>query len=306
MRRDDLSGLAAFLTVAKERSFTRTAARLGLTQCTLSHAVRGFEERPGLRLLTRTTRSVVPTPAGERLIRAARPGLEAVAAELAALGELRDKPAGTVRITTSAHAHEAILWPALRRLVPLHPDVEVEVVAEHRFADIVAERFDAGIRLGEAVERDMVAVRIGPELRWIVVGALACLARHPRPAASQDLTAQRCINDRQGTSGGLCPWEFEREGRALAVRVEGPLAFNDPGPALAAAVEGFGLALCARGRRRGALAGGPPRPRARRLVPARAPGYHLHCPSRRQMAPALALVVEGLRWPGRSSEERRS
>jgi DNA-binding transcriptional LysR family regulator len=295
MRREDLIDLNAFLAVAEERSFTRAAARLGLTQSTLSHAIRGFEERLGVRLLTRTTRSVAPTEAGQRLLEAARPGLEAIEAELAALGELRDKPAGTVRITTSAHAYQTILWPALKRVLPENPDVRVEVMIEHRFVDIVAERFDAGIRLGEAVERDMIAVRIGPELRYIAVGSPAYLAGRRAPAVPQDLTAHRCINFRHGTAAALYAWEFEKDGRALNVRVEGPLAFNDAAPALEAAVAGLGLAYVPEDIARPPIAAG-------RLVELLAdwcppfPGYHLYYPSRRQMAPAFALIVEALRY----------
>jgi DNA-binding transcriptional LysR family regulator len=297
MRREDLTDLNVFLAVAEERSFTRAASRLGLSQSTLSHAIRGFEERLGVRLLTRTTRSVAPTEAGERLLRAARPGLEAIAAELAALNELRDKPAGTIRITTSAHAHRTILWPALKRLLPDYPDIHVEVLIEHGFVDIVAERYDAGIRLGEQVERDMIAVRIGPELRWIVVGSLGYLAGQPAPAVPQDLTAHRCINFRHSTSGGLYAWEFEKDGRALNVRVEGPLAFNDAFPALDAAIEGFGLAYLPEDIALAPLREG-------RLVQVLAdwcppsPGYHLYYPSRRQQTPAFARLVEALRHRG--------
>jgi DNA-binding transcriptional LysR family regulator len=294
MRRDDLGDLTVVLAVAEERSFTRAAARLGLTQSTLSHTIRGFEERLGVRLFNRTTRSVAPTEAGERLLQAARPGLEAIAAELEALKGLRGQPAGTVRITTGAHAHETILWPALKRLLPDHPDVQVEVMIEHRFTDIVAERFDAGIRLGEAVERDMVAVRIGPELRYIVVGSPSYLSGRTAPATPQDLTGHRCVNFRHSPTGGLYAWEFEKDGRALNVRVEGPLAFNDAAPALAAAIEGFGLAYVPEDIARAPLREG-------RLLQVladwcpRFPGYHLYYPSRRQMAPAFALLVEALR-----------
>ncbi|WP_210529502.1 LysR family transcriptional regulator [Rubellimicrobium arenae] len=295
MRREDLT---VFLAVAEERSFTRAAARLGLTQSTLSHAMRAFEERLGVRLLTRTTRRVAPTEAGERLLRAARAGLEAIEAKLAALTELRDTPAGTVRITTSQHAYETILWPALARLLPLYPDLRVEAVIEHRFIDIVAERFDAGIRLGEAVERDMIAVRIGPDLRWIVVGAPAYLEGRDRPVMPQDLTAHRCINYRQTTSGSLYAWEFAKEGRILDVRVEGPLAVNDVTPAREAAVAGLGLAYLPEDVAAAALAEG-------RLVQLLAdwcppaPGCHLYDPSRRQIAPALAVVIEALRRQAR-------
>jgi DNA-binding transcriptional LysR family regulator len=295
MRREDLTDLNVFLAVAEERSFTKAAARLGLKQSTLSHTIRSFEERLGVRLLTRTTRSVAPTEAGERLLRAAQPGLEAIEAELAALTELRDKPAGTVRVTTSAHAYQTILRPALTRLLPDYPDVRVEVVIENGFVDIVAGRFDAGIRLGEQVERDMIAVRIGPELRWVVVGAPSCLEGRERPEVPQDLTAHRCINYRQTTSGALYAWEFEKNGRALNVQVDGPLALNDAAPALEAAIEGLGLAYVPED-----IAAAPLR--EGRLIQVLAdwcppaPGYHIYYPSRRQMAPAFALLLEKLRW----------
>lgn len=305
MRREDLTDLSAFLAVAEERSFTRAAARLGLTQSTLSYTIRNFEERLGVRLFNRTTRSVAPTEAGERLLESARPGLEAIAAGLEALREQRGKPAGNVRLTTSAHAYETLLWPALKRLHREQPDIQVEVIIEHRFIDIVAERFDAGIRLGEAVERDMIAVRIGPELRWVVVGAPSYLADRPAPVVPQDLTVHRCINFRSGTSGDLYAWEFEKDGRALNVRVEGPFAFNDVTPALNAATEGFGLAYVPEDIARTHLAQG-------RLVEVlsdwcqSSPGYHLYYPSRRQTAPAFSLLVEALRWRGGSADVRLS
>ena len=247
-----------------------------------------------MRLFNRTTRSVAPTEAGERLLQAARPGLETIAAELEALRELRGKPAGTVRLTTSAHAYETILWPALKRLLRDHPDVQVEVSIEHRFIDIVAERFDAGIRLGEAVERDMIAVRIGPELRWIVVGAPSYLADRPAPAVPQDLTAHRCINFRNSTAGDLYAWEFEKDGRALNVRVEGPLAFNDVVPAMEAARRGLRPGLRARGHRPGAPRRGPPRRGARGLVPAR------------PQAITSTTRADGRRRPPSRSSSRRS
>ena len=294
MRREDLTDLHVFLAVAEERSFTRAAARLGLTQSTLSHTIRSFEERLGLRLLTRTTRSVAPTEAGERLLRAARPGLEVIEAELAALSELRDKPAGTVRITTSNHAYETILWPVLTQLLTDYPDVQVEARIENGFVDVVAGRYDAGIRLGEQVERDMVAVRIGPDLRWIVVGAPSYLAGRSRPEVPQDLTAHRCVTYRRSTSGTLYPWEFGKNGHIVNVRVDGPLVLNDVNPALEAAVAGLGLAYVPEDIAQASL-------RTGRLIEMLmdwcppAPGYHLYYPSRRQATPAFALLVEALR-----------
>ncbi|MBP1807060.1 LysR family transcriptional regulator [Rubellimicrobium aerolatum] len=294
MRREDLTDLHVFLAVAEERSFTRAAARLGLTQSTLSHAMRGFEDRLGVRLLTRTTRSVAPTEAGERLLRAARPGLDAIDAELAALTELRDRPAGTVRITTSTHAHQTILWPVLARLLPDHPDIQVEAIIENGFVDIVAGRYDAGLRLGEQVERDMIAVRVGPDLRWIVVGAPGYLAGRPAPGTPQDLTAHRCVGYRQSTSGALYAWEFAKDGRALNVRVEGPLVVNDVGPALEAALAGLGLAYVPEDIATAPLRDGRLTEVLADWCPP-APGYHLYYPSRRQMTPAFALLIRALR-----------
>ncbi|HVG47469.1 MAG TPA: LysR family transcriptional regulator [Rubellimicrobium sp.] len=295
MQRADLTDLHVFLAVAEERSFTRAAARLGLTQSTLSHTIRSFEERLGVRLLTRTTRSVAPTEAGERLLRAAQPGIEAIAAELAALTELRDTPAGTVRITTSNHPYRTILWPSLRRLLPDYPDISVEVTIENSFVDIVAERYNGGIRLGEQVERDMVAVRIGPEMRYIVVGAPAYLERRPAPAVPQDLPAHLCINYRQGKSGAIYAWEFEKDGRALNVHVQGPLAVNDVYPAMEAAIAGLGLAYVPEDAVLPHLGTGQLHQVLADWCPP-SPGYHLYYPSRRQMAPAFAVLVNALRW----------
>lgn len=295
MRREDLTDVAAFLAVAEERSFTRAAARLGLKPSTLSHTIRAFEERLGVRLLTRTTRSVAPTEAGERLLEAAGPRFEAVEAELAALSAQRGHITGMVRITTGTHGYETVLRPALKKLLPNHPDIRVEVVVEHRLTDIVAERFDAGLRLGERVERDMVAVRVGPEQRYVVVGAPAYFAGHTPPKTPQDLTVHRCITYRHGSSGALYAWEFEKDARDLAVKVEGPLVFNDALPALDAAVEGYALAYVPEDVAAPHLAAG-------RLVQVlddwcqSFPGYHLYYPSRRQMAPALAVLVDALRW----------
>ena len=221
MARQNINDLMAFLVVARERSFTRAAAQLDVSQSALSHTIRGLEERLGLRLLTRTTRSVAPTEAGERLMRTVAPKLEEIDAELSALTELRDKPAGTVRITAAEHSAATILWPALATLLPRYPDIKVEVNIDYGFTDIVAERFDAGVRLGEQVAKDMIAVRIGPDFRMAVVGTPSYFAVHPKPAKPQDLVAHRCINIRLPTYGGIYAWEFEKRGRALKVRVEG-------------------------------------------------------------------------------------
>jgi DNA-binding transcriptional LysR family regulator len=297
MPRTDLNDIVAFLAVARERSFTRAAAQLGVSQSALSQTVRGLELRLGLRLLTRTTRSVAPTEAGERLLRAAGPRLEEIDAELAALTELREKPSGTIRVTAHDHAVRAVLLPALKRLLPEYPDIKVEIVIDYGLTDIVAERYDAGVRSGEMVAKDMVAVRIGPDMRSAVVGAPAYFANRPQPNAPQELTAHTCINLRLPTHGGLYAWEFAREGRELRVRVEGQLVFNETTPMLDAALDGFGLAYLPEDNVRAHLADG-------RLIRVLAewcppyPGYHLYYPSRRQPTPAFALLVSALRYRG--------
>src|SRR5580692_8866669 len=242
MPRTDLNDIVAFLAVAREQSFTRAAAQLGVSQSALSQTLRGLEARLGLRLLTRTTRSVAPTEAGERLLRAAGPHLEEIKAELAALSELRDKPSGIIRITAHDHAIRAVLWPALEKLLPDYPDIKVEIVIDYGLTDIVAERYDAGVRTGEMVAKDMVAVRIGPDMRSAVIGAPSYFAKRPRPRTPQDLTTHACINLRLPTYGGLYAWEFEKGEREVRVRVEGQLTFNESGPMLDAALAGFGLA----------------------------------------------------------------
>jgi DNA-binding transcriptional LysR family regulator len=295
MLRQDISDLLAFLAVAKERSFTRAAAKLGVSQSALSHTVRGLEERLGLRLLTRTTRSVSPTQTGDRLLSSAGPRLDEIAAELAALGELREKPAGTIRITTGEHAAETILWPALAKLLPRYPDIRVEVIIDYGLTDIVAERYDAGIRLGEQVAKDMIAVRIGPDMRMAVVGAPSYFATRRRPKTPQDLTVHECINLRLPTYGGLYVWEFEKGGRELKVRVEGQLVFNNLTLRLNAALEGLGLAYLPEDMVKTHLA-------KRRLVRVLADwcppfsGYPLYYPSRRQHTPAFTLLVDSLRY----------
>jgi DNA-binding transcriptional LysR family regulator len=295
MARQNLNDVIAFLAVANERNFTRAAARLGVSQSALSHAIRGLEERLGLRLLTRTTRSVAPTEAGERLVRTVGPRLEEVDAELAALSELRDTPSGTIRITTGEHPAEAILWPALAKLMPRYPAIKVELVIDNGLTDIVAERYDAGVRLGEQVAKDMIAVRIGPDFRMAVVGAPSYFATRPKPKNPQDLTAHDCINIRLPTYGGIYAWEFEKRGRALNVRVDGHLVFTNIALRKKAALAGLGLTYLPEDQVREDVAKG-------RLVHVLADwcppfsGYHLYYPSRRQAASALALLVEALRY----------
>jgi DNA-binding transcriptional LysR family regulator len=295
MPRTDLNDLVAFLAVARERSFTRAAARLGVSQSALSQTLRGLEARLGLRLLTRTTRSVAPTEAGERLLRAAGPRLDEINAELAALSELRETPSGTIRITAHDHAVRTILWPALERLLPGYPDIRVEIIVDYGLTDIVAERYDAGIRAGEIVAKDMVAVRIGPDLRMAVVGAPSYLSGQPRPKTPQDLTAHRCINLRLPTHGGFYAWEFEKAGRELRVRVEGQLVFNESDLMLDAALASFGLAYLPEDQVQAHLADG----RLVRVLADWCPpysGYHLYYPSRRQPTPAFAVLVDALRY----------
>src|SRR5712692_3674927 len=242
MRRENVNDLVAFLAVAHERSFTKAAAKLGVSQSALSHTIRALEERLGLRLLTRTTRSVSPTEAGERLLQTVGPRFEEIEAALAALSELREKPAGTIRITTTEHAAYTILWPKLAKVLPQYSDVKVEIIVEQGLTDIVAGRYDAGVRLGEQVAKDMIAVRIGPDARMAVVGAPSYFERRPLPKTPQDLTAHECINLRLPTFGGLYAWEFEKGKRELKVHVDGQLVFNGTGMILNAALAGFGLA----------------------------------------------------------------
>ncbi len=297
MRRENIHDLAAFLAVAKELSFTRAAAKLGVSQSALSHTIRRLEARLGVRLLARTTRSVAPTVAGERLLRSVGPRFDEIDAELAALSELREKPAGAVRITSGEHAAETILWPALEKLVRNYPDIRVEIDIDYGLTDIVAERFDAGVRLGEQVAKDMIAVRIGRDMRMAVVGAPTYFARRKRPRTPHDLTAHDCINIRLPTYGGLYAWEFEKGGRELKVRVEGQLVFNSLALRLKAALAGLGLAYLPEDLAEAHLAEG-------RLIRALADwcapfsGYHLYYPSRRQPTPAFALLVDALRYRG--------
>lgn len=297
MPRTDLDDIVAFLAVARERSFTRAAAQLGVSQSALSQTLRGLEAQLGIRLLTRTTRSVAPTEAGERLLRAAGPRLDEIDAELAALSELRDKPSGTIRITAHDHAVKAVLWPGLEKLLPDYPEIKIEIIVDYGLTDIVAERFDAGIRAGEMVAQDMIAVRIGPDMRSAVVGAPSYFARRPEPKNPQDLTQHNCINLRLPTHGGLYAWEFEKDGRELRVRVEGQFVFNATAPMLDAAMAGFGLAYVPDDAVTAQIADG-------RLIRVLAdwcppyPGYHLYYPSRRQPTPAFALLVEALRYRG--------
>ena len=295
MARENFNDLLTFLAVARERSFTRAAAKLGVSQSALSHTIRGLEARMGLRLLSRTTRSVAPTEAGERLLRSVGPRFEEIHAELAALSELRTKPAGTVRITASDYVADAILLPKLSKFLPRYPDIKVEISIDDRLVDIVAEGFDAGVRDGEQIAKDMIAVRIGPDQRMAVVGGPAYFAKRSPPRKPQDLTDHDCIKLRLPTRGGLYAWEFEKGKRKLNVHVEGQLVCNRPASMLSAALAGLGLAYLLEDLVRPHIAKG----RLTRVLEDWCPpfpGYHLYYPSRRQPPPAFALLVDALRY----------
>src|SRR3954471_3541730 len=290
MQRGHLDDLVAFVAVGQERSFTRAAAKLGVSQSALSHTIRDLEARLGVRLLTRTTRSVSPTEAGERLLSTLGPRFEEIEAELAAVRELRDKPAGTIRITATENATATVLLPKLAPLLREYPDIKVEIIIDYGLTDIVAQRYDAGVRSGEQVAKGMIAVRIGPDMRMAVVGAPAYFRRHPEPKRPQDLIEHNCINLRLPSHGGVYVWEFEKRGRELKVRVEGQFTFNATGQILDAALAGSGLAYVpesmvqpyfARGRLKRALEDW--------CLPYS--GYHLYYPSRRQPSAAFARAI---------------
>ncbi|AUG01880.1 LysR family transcriptional regulator [Pseudomonas sp. 09C 129] len=287
--------LAIFAAVAQERSFTRAAARLGMSQPALSRAMRQLEERLGVRLLARTTRSVSPTEAGEHLLRVVSPRFEEINDELALLSKFRDKPAGKLRITAGEHSAITVLQPALEKLLPEHPDLNIEIIVDYGLTDIVAEGFDAGVRLGEQVAKDMIAVRIGPDMRMAVVGSPEYFARYPKPKVPSDLMQHNCINLRMPTYGGIFSWEFEKKGQALKVRVEGQLVFNNIAMRLDAALKGLGLAYMPEDLVLAHIEQG-------RLIRVLADwcepfsGYHLYYPSRRQSSPAFTLLRDALRY----------
>lgn len=291
---ENYNDLAAFVVVAREESFTKAAAKLGVSQSALSQTIRGLEARLGMRLLTRTTRRVSPTEAGERLLQMAGPRFEEIQAELVALGEMRDRPAGTVRITAGEHAAVSVLAPALERFLPENPDVKVEIIVDYGLTDIVAERFDAGVRLGEQIDRDMIAVPIGPDVRMAVVGSPAYFRRNKAPETPQDLTGHNCINMRLPTHDTIFAWEFERDGRELRVRVDGQLVFNNLAMRRDAALRVLGLAYMPEDQVQTDLATGD---LVRALEDWCLPfgGYHLYYPNKRHPSPAFALVVDALR-----------
>src|SRR5512132_1832352 len=297
MQRGILDDLLAFVVVGRERSFTKAAAKLGVSQSALSHTIRELEARLGLRLLTRTTRSLSPTEAGERLLHTVGPRFEEIEAELEALSELREKPAGSIRITAVDYAADTVLWPKLAKFLREYPDINVEIIIDYGLTDIVAQRYDAGVRLGEQVAKDMIAVRIGPDMRMAVVGAPSYFVERSQPKTPHELIGHNYINLRLPTYGGLYAWEIEKGNRELKVRVEGQLVFNGTAQMLNAALAGFGLAYVPEDLAQPHLAEG----RLKRVLEDWCPpysGYHLYYPSRRQSTPAFALLVETLRYRG--------
>lgn len=295
MAKRNLNDLLGFVTVAREGSFTRAAATLGVTQSALSQSIRSLEERLQIRLLARTTRSVSTTPAGERLMRAIGHRFDEIESELDALTALRDKPAGTVRITCGDHVLHSVLLPKLAQLLRDFPEINLEFDVNYSFRDIVADRFDAGVRMGNTIDKDMIAIPIGPPLRMAVVASPDYFAAHPAPKTPRDLTSHRCINQRMPTSGGLYVWDFERRGRKVNVRVDGQLIFNTAAPQVDAALAGLGIALLPEDELISHIVAG----RLVRVLEDWCPkfaGYHLYYPSRRQPSPAFSLAVEALRF----------
>ena len=296
MLKDNFNDLLSFMVVARERSFTRAAAQLGVSQSALSHAMRNLEARLEVRLLTRTTRSVAPTEAGEQLFMRLSPHLLEIEQELTALRDTRDRPAGNIRLTAGEHAMSAVLWPVLKPFMAQYPDINVEVTVDDGLTDIVDGRFDAGVRLGEQVAKDMIAVRIAPDMRMAVVGSADYLHRFGVPETPEQLDQHRCINMRLPTRGGLYAWEFERDGRELRVRVDGQLILNSLPQRIDAAENGLGLAYVPEDAVQDALAEG----RLVRVLEAWCPafaGYHLYYPSRRQHTSAFTLLIAALRHP---------
>jgi DNA-binding transcriptional LysR family regulator len=294
MNRHELDDMLWFLAVAEERSFTKAAAKLGTSQSTLSHTIKQLEARLGLRLLTRTTRSVSPTEAGERLLRALAPRIRDIESDIDALMAFRDKPSGTVRITLSDHALDWIVWPKLKPVLQAYPDIHLELSVDNGFRNIVEERFDAGVRLGESLDKDMIAVRIGPDWRLVAVASPAYLAQHPTPQTPQDLVEHNCINHRQSQAGGLYAWEFAKYGRELRVRVDGQLTFNTSIAMVDAAVSGLGIGYLPENLVIDEIRSGQLVQVLDDWSPMFA-GYYLYYPSRRQNSPAFTVIVDALR-----------
>ncbi len=296
MPKNSYNDLLAFVAVAREQSFTRAAAQLGVSQSALSHLIRALEARMGVRLLTRTTRSVSLTETGTRLLRNIAPRFQEIEAELMAVGELRDTPAGTVRITASENAADTVLWPRLAKLLPKHPQIKVELTVEPRFTDIVTQRYDMGVRLGSDLARDMTSVRISPDVRFSIVGSPAYLARNPTPRTPQDLARHDCINLRLMSHGEIYAWELQKGRHQVKVRVEGQLAFNGTGRVLQAALAGFGLGFVPEEIARPFIAKKQLRRVLRDWCPT-FPGYHLYYPSSRHLSRAMRVVIDALRHP---------
>ncbi|WP_298245000.1 LysR family transcriptional regulator [uncultured Bradyrhizobium sp.] len=298
MARQDFNDLLTFLTIARELSFTKAAAKLGIAQSTLSHTIKRLEEQMGIRLLTRTTRSVGLTEAGERLRQSLAPRIAEIEADIADLMAFRDKPSGRIRMTLSNHAFESVVWPKLERVLKDYPDIKLEVSLDSGFRNIVEEGFDAGVRLGESVEKDMVAVRIGPDWRLVAVASPGYFAEHRAPKHPHELVGHRCINLRMERAGGLYAWEFAKRGQELRVRVDGQLTFNSTYAQVEAALKGYGIAYVPENIVKGHIVSGD-------LVIAlddwspTFDGYHIYYPSRRQNAPAFKIIVEALRHRGR-------
>jgi DNA-binding transcriptional LysR family regulator len=294
MARDNINDLLAFLAVARERSFTKAAARMGVSQSALSHTIRQLETKLGVRLLTRTTRAVTPTEAGERLFEGISPHFDQIEAQVDALNDWREKPAGNIRIAAADYAIQHVLWPKLRKFLPQYPDINVELLLDNGLTDIVTDRFDAGVRMGEHLAKDMISARIGPDFCLAVVGSPAYFETNPMPEHPKDLLSHKCINFRFPGSGGLYAWEFEEDGHEIKIRVEGQLAFNNIFHSLEAVLDGFGLAYIPEEIILPFVADG----RIVRVLQKWSPyweGYHLYYPSRRQSSPAFVALVDALR-----------
>jgi DNA-binding transcriptional LysR family regulator len=297
MARDNINDILVFFAVARERSFTRAAAKLGMTQSALSHIIRSLETRLGVRLLTRTTRSVSPTEAGERLLQNVAPRLEEIEAEIAAISDLGDKPVGTVRITAIDHVIDSVLWPRIAPLLPEYPDLHVELSADYRLVDIAADRYDIGVRYGDQVEKDMIAVRLTADIQTVIVASPGYFARRPVPASPQDLMKHNCITLRLASSGGVYAWELQQDGRALEARVRGQAMFTSAYHMVQAALSGSGLAYITEDMVAPYLRDG-------RLVSVmqdwcpKFPGLHAYYPSRRHSSRALSLVIDAIRYKG--------
>jgi len=294
MSRKNFNDLFAFMVIAKEGSFTKAAAQLGVSPSALSHNLKSLESRLGVQLMTRTTRSISPTAAGDQLLKTLETSFSDIEESLTNLGELRDKPAGTIRITTAEHAALTILWPKLSTFLPDYPDIKVEINIDYGFTDIVSQRYDAGVRLGESVEKDMIAARIGPDLKMAVVASPSYFSTHEKPRTPHDLARHNCINLRLPTHDGLMIWDLEKKGQTLKIRVDGQLVFNSGTQILKATLEGFGLAYLPDGMVKEAVAKGTLISVLEDWCPP-FPGYYLYYPSRHHPSPAFSLLLEALR-----------